>query len=161
MQQHAFARLRLLPRCFTDVPQFESPGLLVVWGLRVKPACTVDVNVHFFFFKAAWLTSLIRYLESNPRAFDASWRLCRHIASQLCFLMWGQVISAFGASGWILSQHANFGTWHPKPILCCVRVDAVWACWCRYTPPPSSRARWKTACSTTAKTVLFCFVFFF
>lgn len=46
----------------------------------VEPACAGDVSLHFA-KKAACLAPLIRYVESKPRTFDASWRLCRSIKS--------------------------------------------------------------------------------
>lgn len=74
------------PRClYGHLPVSNPPVLLVICGLRVKwdvgsssvrwrPTarsfpCILKKNI------AAWPASLIRYLESKPRTFDASWRL--------------------------------------------------------------------------------------
>lgn len=74
------------PRClYGHLPVSNPPVFLVICGLRVKwdvgsssvrwrPAarsfpCILKKNI------AAWPASLIRYLESKPRTFDASWRL--------------------------------------------------------------------------------------
>lgn len=64
-------------RALLTFSPFQSSGLPVVGGLRVGPACTGNVYLHFL--KAAWLVSLIRYLEPKRCTSDASWRLCLHI----------------------------------------------------------------------------------
>lgn len=62
-----------IPRCYWS---FAGCGLN---GMSVAAACAGDqrraVPPAFWKNIAAWPASLIRYLESKPRTFDASWRL--------------------------------------------------------------------------------------